>query len=292
MPPLVFARSPGYVAQDTPEPMNMPATNPPDDHTEVITYPYSPKGKKPKFICVPKGDDMVASSVRGATAWDFYLATQLYVRFGRGGSFVEVGANIGSDTVVASDFFKTCYAFEPLPKHVASIRKTLALNQITNVQLFAVAVSDRCGMNRIYAGPPGNTGAASLKQNHSGMDQFEEVPISTLDSIPQTITDVTYLHIDTEGHDIKVLQGAREFIARQSQRPMIKMEFQPRTLTLHGSSVTELIQFLDEFQYISLFMAAGTLAPLTYATLTDMFFMWRKFEAWIDLYLAPHGLVY
>jgi FkbM family methyltransferase len=255
--------------------------------TEIITYPYSMNGKPHKRLCVIKGNDIITIFMKTARSWEYSLMVSLYSQMSRGGSFVEVGANLGTDTVFASDFFKTCYAFEPASRHTAIFRKNLELNNITNIQLFPVAASDHCGTTRLYFGQDHNTGSAALQPNLPGMTRFEDVQMVTLDSALPDVTDVTFMHIDAEGHDVKVLQGAKNFISRQTQKPFIKMEFQPGTMSLHGSNIAELIGFLDEFKYKVLFNAMNYFVPLTHAMLIEMFYLWRPTHGWIDIYLAP-----
>jgi FkbM family methyltransferase len=259
----------------------------PDGDYEIVQYPFAMQGKRPKRMYVPKGDDVISTFMKTARPWEFGNLVGLYQQTARGGSFVEVGANIGTDTVLASDFFKNCYAFEPFPRHGNVFRKNMELNEITSAQLFPVAVSDQCGTTKLYFPEKHNTGSAALMPNVPGMDGYLEVPMVTLDSALPEVTDVTYLHIDAEGHDIKVLQGAKNFIARQTQRPFIKLEFQPGALSLHGSQIADLIAFMDDLQYRAMFNAASYLVPLSTGMLIEMFYSWRSSRGWIDIYLAP-----
>jgi FkbM family methyltransferase len=254
---------------------------------EIVEYPFAPPGKRRKRMCVPKGDDVITILMKTARSWEYGKAAVLYERTARGGSFVEVGANIGTDTVLASDFFKICYAFEPSSKHKDFFRRNMEMNEIRNVQLFTAAVSDQCGTTRLYYGESGNTGSAALRPNFAGMDRYEEVPMVTLDSALPEVTDVTFLHVDAEGQDIKVLEGARKFIARQAQQPYIQMEFQPRTLSLHGSQIADLVGFMDEMKYGAAFNAQNFFMPMSAGVLIDLFYSWRKLNGWIDLYLWP-----
>jgi FkbM family methyltransferase len=253
--------------------------------TEIITYPISVRGKRPKLMCVLKGDDVLTTCIKTTRFWEYNTRMQVYTQLSQGGSYVEVGANLGTDTVLAAEHFKMCYLFEPSTRHAAILKKNMELNEISNYRFFPAAVSDHCGADRLYFGISENTGSAALAQNLPGMDRFEEVQLVTLDSALADVTDVTMMHIDAEGHDIKVLQGARQFIARQTRRPFIKMEFQPRSLTIHGSDISELIRFMDEFKYQAFFEASNYFVPLSHGMLIDMFYSWRKTLGWIDIYL-------
>lgn len=113
------------------------------------------------------------------------------------------------------------------------------------------------------------------------------VTTTTLDDLDPKIRNVRFLHVDTEGHDIKVLQGGCRFIARQDALPFIQIEFCPLTLRLHGSNISELISFMDEFGYDAYMNCANTLSTLSRFTLTEMFFQWAGTPAMLDLVLMP-----
>jgi FkbM family methyltransferase len=261
---------------------------PKSDHI-LVDYPYVLTGKRPKRFYVNAGNELIAGFIRTARKWDYELMANLYMTASRGGSFLEVGANIGSDTLLASDFFKDVYAFEPVAAHLDMLRKNIELNQVTNIQVFPFAVADASGTTRIYLGTQNNSGSSSLAPNHPGMEQqYQDVKVVSLDTaLPESVRDVTFMHIDTEGHDIKVLQGAKRFITRQQNRPWIRIEFQPRTLSLHGSNVAELVAFMDEFRYHAMFNANNNIVPFSFPVLIELFYLWRNTDGWIDILLLP-----
>jgi FkbM family methyltransferase len=258
-----------------------------DSDCELIEFPgYVQRTRRKKFF-VPRGDIMGAH-IRTARQWEFTCQITLYNRYARGGSYVEVGANIGTDTVHASDFFKNCYVFEPSRRNGELLVKNLEVNGISNVRVHRAAVGERDGRGTLYLGEKDNLGAANLKPEDPQSRGTEEVEIVTLDSaIPKEVRDITYVHIDAEGHDIQVLKGGVEFLARQEQRPLIRMEFQPRSLQLHGSEISELIAIMERFGYAPKFVAASHLVSLSKSILSEMFMLWQPTEGWIDILLCP-----
>jgi FkbM family methyltransferase len=251
---------------------------------EMVELPFTTMGGKiPKFY-VPRGD-IIGTSIRNMRYWDYTFLTNLYSWAAKHGSFLEVGANIGSDTALAREYFPTCHAFEPLSQNRELFTKNMALNGITNFVLYPFAVGDRVEKTRLFLN--GSSGNA-LVQNEPDMQQTEEVDVVTLDAAILTeATNISYLHIDTEGHDIKVLLGARQFIRRQKQRPMIRMEFCPRLLASHGSTIEELLAFIQEFNYTPAMNASIHIGPMSASTLVDFFNLWQSTGAWIDIFLLP-----
>jgi FkbM family methyltransferase len=254
---------------------------------DLVQYPLVLEGKAPKRIYAPKGD-FIGELFRSARPWEYGFLVNTYRRAERGGAFLEIGANIGSDTLIACDYFQKCYAIEPSSRNRELFLKNMKLNGVNNVELMPYAIGNQSGMAKLYLGAKNNAGGSALLPNHPGMTQWEEVKVLTLDeAMPLGIEDVTFIHIDTEGHDIKVLQGSKGFLARQKQRPLIRMEFQPRTLAAHGSSVAELIGFIDEMKYRPMFDASKNWVPLSYGILMEMFYLWKMTDGWIDLVLMP-----
>ncbi|MGD0390161.1 MAG: FkbM family methyltransferase [Tepidisphaeraceae bacterium] len=256
---------------------------------DILQFRHTLPNLRPKRIYVPKADRFFHVIFATERPWEYLRTTNLYTRAARGGSFLEVGARIGSDTVIASDFFKTCVGFEPGSFNAAVHRRNMELNQVANVRLYTAAVSDQCGTCRLFLGSIDNTGMNSLRQNTPNMNQYEEVRQVTLDSmLPELGDEFTFIHIDTEGHDIKVLQGARHFIASQKQRPVLRIEFCPLTLALHGSSAHELLNLVGDLAYKQILTEnTETFAPLSGSVVINLFDLWRETLCWIDLLFIP-----
>jgi FkbM family methyltransferase len=139
-----------------------------------------------------------------------------------GGTFVDIGANIGSYTLIGSENSAAqVYAFEPHPITFQMLQKNIDLNQRNNVSLHNVALgssegevflTDRRGssINHIVPGsqrPPGTVA----------------VPCHRMDHLCQ-IADITpqIVKIDVEGFEYDVLLGFGEFIS-SVQLLMIEM---------------------------------------------------------------------
>jgi len=131
-----------------------------------------------------------------------------------GDLFVDVGANVGSYTLLAGGAAKaTCISIEPLPSTFAHLAKNVALNALHGkVTLKNLAVGKEDGVVRFTSGLD--------TENHvvSGEDQgrdFQEVPIERLDAIlagcaPRVIK------IDVEGFEMNVVDGAQTTLSAGS----------------------------------------------------------------------------
>jgi len=134
---------------------------------------------------------------------------------------IDVGANVGrwSAAMLAAarqagrlEHFDL-HAFEPSAYTFALLAKGLDGHP---VRLHRAAVSERAGSAVLHVVAPG-AGRNSLHEQawpESGATT-EEVATTTLDSYAEhaELDHITLLKIDTEGHDLAVLRGARKLIA-------------------------------------------------------------------------------
>jgi FkbM family methyltransferase len=267
--------------------MNQAQTSSLQKELETVEYPFTTAAGKILKFFVPKGD-IIGSNIRMTRHWDYTFISHLYLWGSKRGSYVEVGANIGTDSALAREFFNVCYAFEPSSLNRELFVRNMERNGVGEIKLLPFAVSDRAEMTRLYLPRNDNVGGCSLMGDEGETQQWEEVRTVTLDAaMPPEVTDVGFIQIDTEGHDIKVLRGARQFLGRLKEKPIIKMEFQPRALKSHGSDVGDLTDFIKEFGYQIGINASMNMAPLSERVLTDLFELWQPTDAWLDIYLLP-----
>jgi FkbM family methyltransferase len=130
-----------------------------------------------------------------------------------GDLMIDVGSNIGMYSVTAGVRGASVVAVEPMPRAAEATRRNLALNSIEGI-VHEVAASDHDGASHFE---PGDLNA---RLDDSGS---MNVPVVRLDSIPiDTEALLSILKIDTEGHDLMVLKGAADLIARA--KPVVLVE--------------------------------------------------------------------
>jgi FkbM family methyltransferase len=144
----------------------------------------------------------------------------------------DVGANEGnfSALLLAALPGAHIHAFEPHPRNFARLKQRVA--QSTRVVCHQTAVGDSSGTTTLYdRSDLDGSSHASLHEGvitaiHGKNAVAVEVPLDTLDQFvaKNTIQAVDFLKIDTEGHEMAVLRGARELIASGRIR-CIQFEF-------------------------------------------------------------------
>jgi FkbM family methyltransferase len=179
-----------------------------------------------------------------------------------GDVFIDVGANIGVYSLLAAQRVGPggrVYAFEPVPGTAARLRQQVALNDLTNITVEEMAVSDAPGTVPIYLPPAGNSGMASL---HAYTDELRApvvVAATTLDAYTHGWPAVRLVKMDIEGAEWLALQGMQQLLA--TQRPALLLELEPTILGSMGHSAAAISEWLAALGYAPRYVQAdGTLS--------------------------------
>jgi FkbM family methyltransferase len=167
---------------------------------------------------------------------------------GAGDTVIDIGANRGDFALCASTLVGQAgkvLAFEPNPSCVALFQQTLSANQIGNVRLFQLGLSDSKGSLMLVV-PKFSSGEASF-----GSSQYEDVYAveACVDIGDDVIGDArpTLIKIDVEGFEVRVLRGLEQTI--RSSSPIIVTELVSAHLARCGSSSAELVEFMRGMGY-------------------------------------------
>jgi FkbM family methyltransferase len=135
---------------------------------------------------------------------------------------VEVGANIGAHTVELARMIGRSgqlHAFEPQRLVFQNLCANIALNQLTNVFAYQMALGESAGTILVPPMDPSavfNNGGVSLV----GVDAGESVPLSMLDMLD--LPACHFIKADVEGMEVEVIKGALSTIERF--RPLLFVE--------------------------------------------------------------------
>ncbi len=140
----------------------------------------------------------------------------------------DIGANCGQMSL----FFAArtapggrVLAFEPAPQNVARLRRNLALNGVTSVQVFEAAVAEDDRPRRFNFNPGQHTtGGLSESRAHAALSvQESEVACLSLDDLlAQGEAAPDLIKIDVEGGGLGVIRGARQLLSEH--RPQLFFE--------------------------------------------------------------------
>ena len=159
---------------------------------------------------------------------------------------LEVGANTGVTAVaLASEIGETghLYAFEPVPEYYATLMENLSRNNVKNVSVYRLALSNQTGRIRFYK----RKGGSGITPAEGGEALWVEATTVTEFLIVQRMDRIDLLNLDCEGSELLVLEGAKAVLEKQS--PRIFCEIHHAYLKELGQSTDDIIGYLSQFGY-------------------------------------------
>jgi FkbM family methyltransferase len=137
--------------------------------------------------------------------------------------FVDVGANVGSYTVLASGVCGAkSIAVEPDQTTMKHLRLNLEINRLRDMVVTElVAIGAHEGFVNF------SVGLDCI--NHvviGGMDNVQQVHMKTLDKITASV-ELTMIKIDVEGYEAEVLMGAKETLQKPSLKVVLTENHSP-----------------------------------------------------------------
>jgi len=142
--------------------------------------------------------------------WEPNLTAFLKRRLGPGDTFIDVGANIGYFSLLASSIVGVTgnvVAIEASPSIFQQLGENVLRNLATNIRAVNVAASDKYGEVDLYRGIDGNQGSTTLSPalGTSREARVLAVPFDQI-LIGSELTSARVIKIDIEGAELPVLR--------------------------------------------------------------------------------------
>jgi len=169
------------------------------------------------------------------------------------GMAIDIGANRGYYSYFMSRRFSQVVSFEPNEKVIQGLVKYAA----PNVTIHHCALSSSDGTLKLYVPRHDSldySGWASFDRGHlEGWKDFDEqeVPIRQLDGFG--FAGISLIKIDVEGHELKVLEGAR--VTLSESRPVVIVEIVERNRREAG-------RYFDELGYTARIVSKRSLQEI------------------------------
>lgn len=165
-------------------------------------------------IKVIKNDQYVSRCALNGGWWDNWMLATVSMAASRNpGLFIDIGANIGLNSIMFSQFADV-YAFEPV---FYDILQDNVSTTARPVKVFPFPLSNISGPREIFMLDPQegglcNYGATSF---HVSGTRSKVVDTQRLDDMGIDVP-VSFIKIDVEHHEYEVLEGAQELIKKNS----------------------------------------------------------------------------
>lgn len=173
----------------------------------------------------------------------------------------DVGANNGKTFLHPAIDGHWVYAFEPTPKLVAEIKQWLHPTIFPNYRLIEKAVSLTNGKTTFNIAGQGDWGCSSLLQFSDDLEttwsgrtdlkvteiiEVETIRLDTFIEQNGNIPFISYLHIDTQGHDLAVLKSLGQYIGMVHSGCVEVPQSKEVQLYKNQHSKEEMMEFLND----------------------------------------------
>jgi FkbM family methyltransferase len=205
-----------------------------------------------KLLIDPSKDQGVELSLFQTGTYEKGTIQLLHKYLHSGSSFLDIGANIGLMTVIASKCIGEAgivYAVEANPNTVSILQTNIELNQCKNIELLPIALSDSQGTALLFENWEVNRGGASLISQGSE-EKGMEVKMERLDDLFQEETPIDLVKIDVEGFEPQVIRGGMSWFKKQL--PIFIIEVSEKREKEVGPSpleVMELVQTIGNYKF-------------------------------------------
>jgi FkbM family methyltransferase len=161
--------------------------------------------------------------------------------------FIDIGAHYGFYTLLVGTKFPNIktIAFEPVPENYEILKRNLELNGLRNAEVHNLAVSNRDETKKFNVSEAYGPGGF---YRHPLAGTTKEIGVRTVgfDGFIKDIPKVpTIVKIDTEGHEVCVLEGMRKFL-RNIEDVKLILEFNPKMLTGAGYQPEKLLEEVNQ----------------------------------------------
>lgn len=234
-----------------------------------------------------RADCSVAKEIIEQHSYEPEVTTLLKELLQPGMTFVDIGANVGYFTLLASRLVGSAgrvIAIEPFSENCRSILMSVAENGATNVTLFPVALDDRSGWAHMAAHIGSNASFVPDQVDQIASAYGTIVPTFPLDQLMEGPVDV--MKIDVEGAEGRAVSGAAELITKY--RPIVVTEVSDAMLTLRSNwSMRSYIEWFTAKQYSVSILDRNGGSPERVQNLEELLSSWSDPYRIENLLLLP-----
>jgi len=170
-----------------------------------------------------------------------------------GATFVDVGANEGFFSILAGGLVGSggrVIAIEPQQRLQSVIAKNAEMNELTNLEVHQVAISDSEDILDLHLAPDVNTGGSALARATRYPVATQRVTTMTLTRFFEIagIERVDLMKMDIEGFEYEAILGSKD-IFKSGRVGGLALELHPPALSRRNHSADEIVRFLESSGY-------------------------------------------
>ncbi len=184
--------------------------------------------------------------------YDLAGITYLKNTLREGDIFIDIGANIGSFSLIASKQVQSTgkvYAFEPVHQTFEQLTYNYSLNHFTQTLLIQKALADKKGHLELNVSNQSNTGMSSMLNHDAETGQIEKVPCITLDDFVEenNISTINLIKMDIEGAEYLALLGMSHIL--KHIRPTLMIELNEAIIQKNPAQHQKLLALMASYRY-------------------------------------------
>lgn len=222
----------------------------------LFIYSNSPFVARTIFEATMAGNtkDLIQRHIFYFGVWEPNLTSFLTTRLRHGDVFVDVGANIGYFSLLASRLVGRdgqVIAIEASPNIFERLSDNLRRNHAANVRSINIAVSDRQGTTKLFLGSDSNIGQTGTV-SRPGSRYECDVATTPLDAIlvGTDLGRVRFVKVDVEGAEWPVLQGMRHLLRNGAPDLEVFVEVTPKSLRACDKTVDDVLALFAESGFL------------------------------------------
>ena len=208
----------------------LPSSKPSEEKREKITfafdqkaYVFSDKSSQYKFMLRATPTLHQQHLTEGIPDYPLIDWCKQFLK--KGGCFIDIGANIGSYSVVLADHCSRAYCFEAERMTYHALNGSIALNDKRNIYPYCVAIGSmknsgkRMTLHTDLTNNYQSTMSELVKENSQGPFEKERPQICSLDSFK--LSEISLVKINVNGWELEVFKGAQETLKRSDYPTVI-----------------------------------------------------------------------
>ena len=203
-------------------------------------------------------------------------------------SFIDIGANIGYYSLIAAKHFNDqgqVISLEPDAINYALLKNNVTLNKLNNIQALNLACSDKVGTATIKKSVDNFGDHRLLAEESTLLEENDYIKTTTVDLLIEELNiPPSLIKIDTQGSELSILLGMRNFFDELHEESVVILEYWPHGIRDRGQSTGQLLNFLEQYDLEMLVLFEET-GEISHCNLNDL-------RRWTETILRPESKQY